>query len=172
MSQVKPPRPNPPLTRTTGILSALGSLLSQVLEAKRKAKEGSPVKEIDISGPARFAIYECSLRGVMPTTVPYCMVKRFLLDRLIFAPAYLLVFFCVMDIQEVMNGKALERRSALAVSAWPVSNSHWLFIQGCIHLECIVVLCCQSVFLCFQFQVLFTTLVALFWNAYLASVRK
>uniref|UniRef100_A0A674F5E2 Uncharacterized protein n=1 Tax=Salmo trutta TaxID=8032 RepID=A0A674F5E2_SALTR len=169
MSQVKPPRPNPPLTRTTGILSALGSLLSQVLEAKRKAKEGSPVKEIDISGPARFAIYEsmifalffsgCSLLlptygGVMPTTVPYCMVKRFLLDRLIFAPAYLLVFFCVMDIQEVSH------------------NSHWLFIQGCIHLECIVVLCCQSVFLCFQFQVLFTTLVALFWNAYLASVRK
>lgn len=51
-----------------------------------------------------------------------------------------------------------------------VSSSHWLFFSALIWN--VVVLCYQSVLLCFQFRVLFANMVALFWYAYLASVRK
>ena len=37
----------------------------------------------------------------MPTTDPYCIVKRLLLDRLFFAPGFLLIFYFVMNILEV-----------------------------------------------------------------------
>ncbi|KAK6306308.1 hypothetical protein J4Q44_G00232330 [Coregonus suidteri] len=139
---------------TSGILSAMGNLISQALEAKRKAKEGTPVKEIDISGPARFAIYGLLITGpvshyfyqlmevLMPTTVPYCMVKRLFLDRLIFAPAFLLLFFFVMNILE---GKS-----------WADFQSKFININ----------------YVAVEFRVLFANMVALFWYAYLASVRK
>uniref|UniRef100_A0A674C735 Uncharacterized protein n=1 Tax=Salmo trutta TaxID=8032 RepID=A0A674C735_SALTR len=42
-----------------------------------------------ITGPVSHYFYQ----PMVPTTVPYCIVKRLLLDRLIFAPAFLLVFF-------------------------------------------------------------------------------
>jgi peroxisomal membrane protein 2 len=51
-----------------------------------------------------------------------------------------------------------------------VSSSHWLFFYALIWN--VVVLCYQYVLLCFQFRVLFANMVALFWYAYLASVRK
>lgn len=41
----------------SGILSALGNLLSQIVEARKKAKNGTPVNEIDAAGAARYAIY-------------------------------------------------------------------------------------------------------------------
>ena len=41
----------------SGILSALGNLLSQILEARKKAKNGAPVDEIDTAGATRFAIF-------------------------------------------------------------------------------------------------------------------
>ncbi|MEQ2230633.1 hypothetical protein ILYODFUR_031445 [Ilyodon furcidens] len=39
---------------TSGILSALGNLLSQYLEARKKAKHGGPV---DVAGATRYAIF-------------------------------------------------------------------------------------------------------------------
>ncbi len=41
----------------SGILSAFGNLLSQTLEARKKAKIGAPVNEIDTAAATRFAIY-------------------------------------------------------------------------------------------------------------------
>uniref|UniRef100_A0A3Q3KKM4 Uncharacterized protein n=1 Tax=Monopterus albus TaxID=43700 RepID=A0A3Q3KKM4_MONAL len=41
----------------SGILSALGNLLSQILEARKNARNGGPVTEIDTAGAARYAIY-------------------------------------------------------------------------------------------------------------------
>lgn len=41
----------------SGILSALGNLLSQTLEARKKAKHGNPCNEIDAAGAARYAVY-------------------------------------------------------------------------------------------------------------------
>ncbi|XP_070992902.1 peroxisomal membrane protein 2 [Oncorhynchus clarkii lewisi] len=159
---------------TSGILSAMGNLLSQALEAKRKAKEGTPVKEIDISGPARFAFYGLLITGpvshyfyqlmevLMPTTVPYCMVKRLLLDRLIFAPAFLLLFFFVMNILE--GKKWADFQSKVNSSYWPALKMNWKVWTPFqfININYVAV----------EFRVLFANMVALFWYAYLASVRK
>lgn len=41
----------------SGILSALGNLLSQFVEARKKAQKGVPVSNIDAAGAARYAIY-------------------------------------------------------------------------------------------------------------------
>ncbi|CAG5923040.1 unnamed protein product [Menidia menidia] len=98
---------------TSGILSALGNLLSQILEARKKAKRGIQVNGIDAAGAARYAVYGLFITGPvshffyqlmeawMPTTDPLCVVKRLLLDRLIFAPGFLLLFYFVMNILEV-----------------------------------------------------------------------
>ncbi|CAJ1068789.1 peroxisomal membrane protein 2 [Xyrichtys novacula] len=98
---------------TSGILSALGNLLSQVLEARKRAKNGVPANEIDKVGATRYAIYGLFITGPVshyfyqlmelwiPTTDPLCIVKRLLLDRLIFAPGFLLLFYFVMNILEV-----------------------------------------------------------------------
>ncbi|XP_010894669.2 peroxisomal membrane protein 2 [Esox lucius] len=159
---------------TSAILSALGNLLSQALEAKRKAKEGAAVKEIDISGPARFAIYGLLITGpvshyfyqlmevFIPATVPFCVVKRLLLDRLIFAPAFLLVFFFVMNILE--GKRWTDFRSKIKCNYWPALKMNWKVWTPFQFFNIIYVPV--------QFRVLFANIVALFWYAYLASVRK
>ncbi|CAK6966564.1 peroxisomal membrane protein 2 [Scomber scombrus] len=98
---------------TSGILSALGNLLSQIVEARKKVKNGGSASEIDAAGAARYAIYGLLITGPvshyfyqlmevwMPSTDPYCLVKRLLLDRLFFAPGFLLIFYFVMNILEV-----------------------------------------------------------------------
>ncbi|KAK7172797.1 hypothetical protein R3I93_002809 [Phoxinus phoxinus] len=101
---------------TSGILSALGNLLSQALEYRKQSKENSPKKKINILGPVHFAIYGIFFTGplshyfyhllevLLPTTVPYCLIKRLLLERLIFAPAFLLLFYVVMN---ALEGKTI-----------------------------------------------------------------
>lgn len=41
----------------SAILSALGNLLSQYLEARKKAQRGAQVNDIDVAGATRYAIY-------------------------------------------------------------------------------------------------------------------
>lgn len=41
----------------SGILSALGNLLSQIVEARKKAKNGASTSDIDAAGATRYAIY-------------------------------------------------------------------------------------------------------------------
>ncbi len=54
-----------------------------------------------ITGPVSHYIYHL-LEVLLPNTVPYCLIKRLLLERLIFAPAFLLLFYVVMNALEVM----------------------------------------------------------------------
>lgn len=159
---------------TSGILSALGNLLSQILEAKRKAKTGAPVKEIDTTGAARYAIYGLFVTGPvshyfyqlmevwMPSTDPYCIVKRLLLDRLIFAPGFLLLFYFVMTILEAKGWADFEKK--MKSSYWTALKMNWKVWTPFqfININFVPV----------QFRVLFANMVALFWYAYLASVRK
>lgn len=53
-----------------------------------------------ITGPVSHYFYQL-MEVWMPTTDPYCIVKRLLLDRLFFAPGFLLLFYFVMNILEV-----------------------------------------------------------------------
>ncbi|XP_071369721.1 peroxisomal membrane protein 2 [Centroberyx affinis] len=159
---------------TSAILSALGNLLSQILEAKHKAKNGAPVKEIDTAGATRYAIYGLFITGPvshyfyqlmevwMPSTDPYCIVKRLLLDRLVFAPGFLLIFYFVMNILEAKGWQDFEKK--MRSSYWTALKMNWKVWTPFqfININFVPV----------QFRVLFANMVALFWYAYLSSVRK
>ncbi|KAJ8263678.1 hypothetical protein COCON_G00161350 [Conger conger] len=159
---------------TSGILSALGNLLSQALESRKKKADGNLKKDINILGPARFAVYGLCFTGplshffyqllelLFPSTVPYCMVKRLLLDRLVFAPAFLLLFFFIMNVLEGRTISAFQGK--VRAGYWTALKMNWKVwtpIQF-ININYVPV----------QFRVLFANMVALFWYAYLASVRK
>ncbi|XP_040010140.1 peroxisomal membrane protein 2 isoform X1 [Xiphias gladius] len=120
---------------TSGILSALGNLLSQILEARKKATNGALVSEIDSAGATRYAIYGLFITGPvshyfyqlmevwMPTTDPYCIVKRLLLDRLLFAPGFLLLFYFVMNILEAKGWEDFEKK--MRRSYWTALKMNW-----------------------------------------------
>ncbi|KAA8592264.1 hypothetical protein FQN60_017719 [Etheostoma spectabile] len=140
---------------TSGILTALGNLLAQILEARKKAKNGAQVKEIDTAAAARYAIYGLFITGPlshyfyqlmemwMPSTDPLCIVKRLLLDRL--AKGW-------TDFEKKMKGSYW---TALKMN-WKV----WTPFQF-ININFVPV----------QFRVLFSNMIALFWYAYLASTE-
>ncbi|XP_051278158.1 peroxisomal membrane protein 2 [Dicentrarchus labrax] len=159
---------------TSGILSALGNLLSQILEVRKKAKSGALVSEIDTTGAARYAIYGLFITGPvshyfyqlmevwMPTTDPYCIIKRLLLDRLFFAPGFLLLFYFVMTILEGKGWGDFEKK--MRGSYWTALKMNWKVWTPFqfVNINFVPV----------QFRVLFANMIALFWYAYLASVRK
>ncbi|KAM9858889.1 peroxisomal membrane protein 2 [Aulostomus maculatus] len=160
---------------TSGILSALGNLLSQILETRKKVKRGALVAgEIDTAGAARYAIYGLFITGPvshyfyqlmevwMPSTDPYCIIKRLLLDRLVFAPGFLLLFYFVMNILEAKGWEDFENK--IRRSYWTALKMNWKVWTPFqfININFVPV----------QFRVLFANMVALFWYAYLASVRK
>ncbi|TSR04287.1 Ubiquitin carboxyl-terminal hydrolase 30 [Bagarius yarrelli] len=158
----------------SAVLSALGNLLAQVLESKKKLKDGQSRKELEVNGPIRFAVYGLVITGpvshyfyhllelLFPTTAPFSTLKRLLLERLIFAPAFLLLFFVVMN---TLEGKTnAELRDKLRARYWPALKMNWKVWTPFqfININYVPV----------QFRVLFANLIALFWNAYLTSIRK
>ncbi|XP_064209675.1 peroxisomal membrane protein 2 [Anguilla rostrata] len=160
---------------TSGILSALGNLLSQALESRKKrTTDGNLRKGLNVLGPARFAVYGLFCTGplshyfyqlmelVFPSSEPYCALKRLLLDRLVFAPAFLLLFFFVMNVLEGRTISAFQGK--VRAGYWPALKMNWKVWTPFqfININYVPV----------QFRVLFANLVALFWYAYLASVRK
>lgn len=159
---------------TSGILSALGNLLSQTLEAKKKSRQEGAGKEIDKAGAARYAIFGLLFTGPlshyfyqlmevwMPTTDPYCLVKRLLLDRLFFAPAFLLLFYFVMTVLEAKGWSDFERK--MKSSYWTALKMNWKVWTPFQFIN--------VNFVPVQFRVLFANVIAFFWYAYLASVRK
>uniref|UniRef100_A0A8D0GL60 Peroxisomal membrane protein 2 n=1 Tax=Sphenodon punctatus TaxID=8508 RepID=A0A8D0GL60_SPHPU len=125
----------PVLTKATSsaILSALGSLLSQIIERSRKRPGES--KSFDLGGPLRFAIYGFLFTGplshyfylyleqLIPSTVPLAMLKRLLLDRLIVSPAFLLLFFFVMNVLEGKDLPSFAKR--IKRGYWVALKMNW-----------------------------------------------
>nr|XP_008534577.1 PREDICTED: peroxisomal membrane protein 2 [Equus przewalskii] len=156
----------------SAMLSALGNFLAQIFEQQQKKENCS--QKLDVIGPLRYAIYGFFFTGPLshhfylflehwiPPEVPLAGVKRLLLDRLLFAPAFLLVFFLVMNF--------LEGRDAAAFAAkmrrgfWPALQMNWRVWTP--------VQFININYVPLQFRVLFANLVALFWYTYLASLRK
>ncbi|EDL20029.1 peroxisomal membrane protein 2, isoform CRA_b [Mus musculus] len=99
----------PVLTKavSSGILSALGNLLAQTIEKRKKDSQN-----LEVSGLLRYLVYGLFVTGPLshylylfmeysvPPEVPWASVKRLLLDRLFFAPTFLLLFFFVMNLLE------------------------------------------------------------------------
>ncbi|KAI5756951.1 unnamed protein product [Gulo gulo] len=157
---------------TSGILSALGNFLAQMIEKKRE--KGNCSQKLDVGGPLRYAIYGFFFTGPLshlfylfmerwiPSEVPLAGVKRLLLDRLLFAPALLLLFLLIVSF--------LEGKDAAAVAVqirrrfWPALRVNWQVWTPA-----------QFVninYVPLQFRVLFANLVSLFWYMYLASLGK
>ncbi|XP_077418013.1 peroxisomal membrane protein 2 [Vanacampus margaritifer] len=167
---------HPVLTKsvTSAVLSALGNLLSQILEARKKSQSDAKAKEIDAAGAARFAIYGLFITGPlshyfyqlmeiwMPTTDQYWLVKRLLLDRLVFAPGFLMIFYLVMNILEEKGCDDFIKK--IKGSYWTALKMNWKVWTPFqfININFVPV----------EFRVLFANVIALFWYAYLATVRK
>ncbi|KAM8961172.1 peroxisomal membrane protein 2 [Pelodytes ibericus] len=167
-------RERPVLTKalTSGILSALGNLLSQSIERQRRSQK-SP-KKVDLLGPLRFATYGFLFTGplshyfymfleqLIPSSSPLAGLRRLLLDRLIVAPVFLLLFFFVMNVLEGKDLATLNKK--LKDGYWSALKMNWKVWTPFqfINVNYVPV----------QFRVLFANLVAFFWYAYLSSVRK
>ncbi|XP_018411005.1 PREDICTED: peroxisomal membrane protein 2 [Nanorana parkeri] len=164
----------PVLTKalTSGILSALGNLLSQNIEQRRKFK--SSAGNVDLVALLRFAAYGLFFTGplshyfylfleqVIPSSIPMAGLRRLLLERLIIAPAFLLLFFVVMNFLEGKGVNSLNKK--LKDSYWSTLKMNWKVWTPFqfINVNYIPV----------QFRVLFANAVAFFWYTYLSTTRK
>ncbi|XP_063769465.1 peroxisomal membrane protein 2 [Pseudophryne corroboree] len=164
----------PVLTKalTSGILSALANLLSQYIERRRRSQ--SSVKNVNLVAPLRFAAYGLFFTGPLshyfylfleqsiPSSVPLAGLRRLLLDRLIVAPAFLLLFFIVMNFLEGKDLNILNQK--LKDSYWSALKMNWKVWTPFQYIN--------VNYVPVQFRVLFANLVAFFWYTYLASTRK
>ncbi|XP_005085389.1 peroxisomal membrane protein 2 [Mesocricetus auratus] len=155
---------------SSGILSALGNLLAQMIEKKQKNNSQS----VDVSGILRYLVYGFFVTGPLshyfylfmeywiPPEVPLATVKRLLLDRLLFAPIFLLLFFLIMNLLEGKDVSAFAAKMRSGFwSALQMNWKMWTPLQF-ININYVPL----------QFRVLFANMAALFWYAYLASLRK
>uniref|UniRef100_A0A2K5TV73 Peroxisomal membrane protein 2 n=1 Tax=Macaca fascicularis TaxID=9541 RepID=A0A2K5TV73_MACFA len=163
----------PVLTKaaTSGILSALGNFLAQMIEKKRK-KEHS--RNLDVGGPLRYAVYGFFFTGPLshffylfmehwiPPEVPLAGLRRLLLDRLVFAPAFLMLFFLIMNFLEGKDTSAFATK--MRGGFWPALRMNWRVWTP--------VQFININYIPLKFRVLFANLAALFWYAYLASLGK
>lgn len=155
---------------SSGILSALGNLLAQMIEKKQKKDSQS----LEVSGLLRYLVYGLFVTGPLshylylsmeywvPPEVPWARVKRLLLDRLFFAPTFLLLFFFVMNLLEGKNISVFVAK--MRSGFWPALQMNWRMWTP---LQFI-----NINYVPLQFRVLFANIAALFWYAYLASLGK
>ncbi|KAG8455614.1 hypothetical protein GDO86_001713 [Hymenochirus boettgeri] len=167
-------RDRPILTKalTSGILSAIGNLVSQTIESQRKGQKSQ--KYLDLKGTFRFAVYGFFFTGplshyfylfleeAVPSTIPLAGLRRLLIERLIIAPAFLFLFFVLMNLLEGKNIATLNHK--LKDSYWSALKMNWKVWTPFqfINVNYIPV----------QFRVLFANMVAFFWFVYLSSTRK
>ncbi|GAB1289983.1 Peroxisomal membrane protein 2 [Apodemus speciosus] len=167
---------------SSGILSALGNFLAQMIKKQKKDSQS-----LEVSGLLRYLVYGCPLSHYLylfmeywvPPEVPWASVKRLLLDRLFFAPTFLLLFFFFMNFLEevslcspgcpgthsVDQGKNASVFVAKMRSGfWPALQMNWKMWTP---LQFI-----NINYVPLQFRVLFANMAALFWYAYLASLGK
>ncbi|XP_072456925.1 peroxisomal membrane protein 2 isoform X2 [Notamacropus eugenii] len=125
----------PVLTKaaTSGILSAFGNFLSQIIVRVRKKERC--FQNLNLTGPLRYAIFGFFFSGPLshffylyldhwiPAAIPFSGVRRLLLDRLVFAPAFLLFFFFCMNLLE---GKDMAAFSAkVKTGYWSALQMNW-----------------------------------------------
>ncbi|KAM4049080.1 LOW QUALITY PROTEIN: peroxisomal membrane protein 2 [Anomaloglossus baeobatrachus] len=189
----------PVLTKalTSAILSALGNLLAQSIERRAPIRKSSK-ENVDLVAPLQFAAYGLFFTGPLshyfylfleqwvPSSLPLAGLRRLLLERLIIAPAFLLLFFIVMNFLEAKNLKSLNRKlKASYWSALKMNYKVWTPFQF-INVNYVPVTEKKSLMKVKQsprlnnpcedlrlwFRVLFANIVAFFWYTYLASTRQ
>lgn len=154
---------------SSGILSALGNFLAQMIKKQKKDSQS-----LEVSGLLRYLVYGLFVTGPLshylylfmeywvPPEVPWASVKRLLLDRLFFAPTFLLLFFFFMNFLEGKNASVFVAK--MRSGFWPALQMNWKMWTP---LQFI-----NINYVPLQFRVLFANMAALFWYAYLASLGK
>ncbi|KAB0400562.1 hypothetical protein E2I00_011870, partial [Balaenoptera physalus] len=117
----------------SGVLSALGNFLAQLIEKKQEKENCS--QKLDVRGPLRYAIYGFFFTGLLghffylfmehwiPPEAPLAGVTRLLLDRLLFAPAFLSLFFLIMNFLEGTDATAFAAK--MKRGFWPALQMNW-----------------------------------------------
>lgn len=154
---------------SSGILSALGNFLAQMIKKQKKDSQS-----LEVSGLLRYLVYGLFVTGPLshylylfmeywvPPEVPWASVKRLLLDRLFFAPTFLLLFFFFMNFLEGKHASVFVAK--MRSGFWPALQMNWKMWTP---LQFI-----NINYVPLQFRVLFANMAALFWYAYLASLGK
>ncbi|EPY88285.1 serine/threonine-protein phosphatase PGAM5, mitochondrial-like protein [Camelus ferus] len=140
---------------------------------EKKQKKENCSQKLDVSGPLRYAIFGFFFTGPLshfffvfmehwiPSEVPLVGVKRLLLDRFLFAPAFLLLFFLVMNFLEGKDAAAFAAK--MKSGFWPALQTNWRVWTP--------VQFININYVPLQFRVLFANVVALFWREPLSLVN-
>ncbi|EHA98718.1 Peroxisomal membrane protein 2 [Heterocephalus glaber] len=136
----------------------------------KKKQKIADSQSLDVRGPLRYAVYG-SAKPLFPPLpealgtpeVPLASIKRLLLDGLLFAPAFLLLFFLAMSLLEGKDPAAFA--TWVRSGFWPSLRMNWRMWTPLqfININYVPLQ---------QFRVLFANLVAVFWYPYLASLGK
>ncbi|KAG3278550.1 peroxisomal membrane protein 2 isoform X2 [Ictidomys tridecemlineatus] len=112
-----------------------------------------------ITGPLSHYFY-LLMDHWIPPGAPWAGIRRLLLDRLVFAPAFLLLFFLVMNLLEGKDAETLATK--MRSGFWPALRMNWRVWTP---LQFV-----NINYVPLQFRVLFANLAALVWYIYLASL--
>ncbi|CAH1232791.1 peroxisomal membrane protein 2-like [Branchiostoma lanceolatum] len=155
---------------TSGLVSALGNILSQKIVSYRAGKP-APIEWLGVlrySAVGTFVTAPCAhffhrwLERTIPPDKEYASLKRLLADRILFAPPLIFVFFLVMN--------ALEGES-LAVFKMKIKEVYWTTLK--MNWKVWTVFMFINInYVPVQYRVLFVSMVALLWQTILASIRK
>ncbi|XP_078679662.1 peroxisomal membrane protein 2-like [Branchiostoma floridae x Branchiostoma belcheri] len=165
-------RRNPIVTKaiTSGLVSALGNILSQKIISHRAGKP-APIEWLAVlrySAVGAFVTAPLAhyfhrwLERTIPPDKEYAAVKRLLADRLLFAPPLIFLFFLVMNTLEGQNLTVFKMKMKEAY--WTTLKMNWKVwtVFMFININYVPV----------QYRVLFVSMVALLWQTILASIRK
>ncbi|XP_063171877.1 peroxisomal membrane protein 2 [Candoia aspera] len=149
-------------------LSALGSLLSQVIGRSQKKRS------FDWQEPLQFAVYGFLFTGPhshyfylhleqrIPSDASFALLRCLLVDHLIVSPVFVALFFLVMNVLEGKGMSAFSRK--MKSGYWAALKMNWKVWTP--------VQVINFTYVPLQFQVLFGNFIALLWFAYLASIKK
>ncbi|XP_002734981.1 peroxisomal membrane protein 2-like [Saccoglossus kowalevskii] len=165
----------PVLTKavTSAIISALGDIIAQKIVSSRgpshlpytgihwRSVAAISTFGFVVSGPVIHHIYHL-LDTLVTKDTSYAGIKRVLIDRLIFAPPYLLLFFYVVSILEGKGHVAsVKKIKETFLTALLMNWKIWTPLQY-ININ----------YIPRQYRVLFGNAVALGWTIYLASKKR
>ncbi|XP_013409105.1 peroxisomal membrane protein 2 [Lingula anatina] len=163
-------REKPVLTKavTSAISSGLGNFLSQVISGNHKvggiqwrSVAAFSIFGFVITGPLTHNFYSW-LDTAVPKTASYAGLKRIVIDRFVFAPPFLLLFFYIVAILEGQSSDAAIQK--IREFYWGALKMNWRVwgIFQYINVNYVPQ----------QYRVLFANLVSLGWNIYLAARRQ
>ncbi|XP_074652834.1 peroxisomal membrane protein 2-like [Tubulanus polymorphus] len=160
---------NPVLTKSvsSATIAAVGDLIAQIIAIKKNRRS------FKIRSTAAFAIFGFSVTGplihqfyiwldqLVPKRTKYSSVLRVLIDRMIFAPPYLLLFFYIVAVLEGHSSKYAIRK--IKDTFWTALKMNWKIWT--------VFQYVNVNYIPQQYRVLFASMVSLVWNIYIASQR-